>query len=188
AGHPLVPAGRRDLRDRRGHRAGGRLDGHRGGPPAVDRLRDPAHPRRRQHRTGAAVRLLRGARGVHGADRAHGVRVPAPGPRARRAGRPAGGDGRMSRPEVVLALMWAGLTAYTLFGGADFGAGAWDLLAGGARAGAARRRLVEHSIGPVWEANHVWLIFVLVVLWTGFPPAFAAIASTLYLPLTLAAF
>src|SRR5206468_12830379 len=53
--------------------------------------------------------------------------------------------------------------------------------------GAHRRRLIEHAIGPVWEANHVWLIFVLVVLWTGFPTAFAAIASTLYLPLTLAA-
>jgi cytochrome d ubiquinol oxidase subunit II len=49
------------------------------------------------------------------------------------------------------------------------------------------RRLIEHSIGPVWEANHVWLIFVIVVLWTGFPPVFAAVMSTLYIPLTLAA-
>ena len=47
--------------------------------------------------------------------------------------------------------------------------------------------MIEHAIGPVWEANHVWLIFVLVVLWTGFPPGFAAVASTLYVPLTLAA-
>jgi cytochrome d ubiquinol oxidase subunit II len=93
----------------------------------------------------------------------------------------------MTLPEVVLALMWVGVTAYALFGGADFGAGVWDLVAGGARAGTARRRLIEHSLGPVWEANHVWLIFVLVVLWTAFPAAFAAIASTLYLPLTLAA-
>ncbi len=90
--------------------------------------------------------------------------------------------------DVVLVLMWLGLTAYTLFAGADFGAGVWDLLAGRAGPGAPRRRLIEHAIGPVWEANHVWLIFVLVVLWTGFPPAFAAIASTLYLPLTAAAF
>ncbi|HKR50636.1 MAG TPA: cytochrome d ubiquinol oxidase subunit II [Pseudonocardiaceae bacterium] len=89
--------------------------------------------------------------------------------------------------EAVLAIMWVGLTAYALFGGADFGAGFWDLLAGGTERGRSPRRLVERSIGPVWEANHVWLIFVLVVLWTSFPPAFAAIASTLYIPLTLAA-
>jgi cytochrome d ubiquinol oxidase subunit II len=89
--------------------------------------------------------------------------------------------------EAVLAIMWVGLTAYALFGGADFGAGFWDLLAGGTERGRLPRRLIENSIGPVWEANHVWLIFVLVVLWTSFPPAFAAIASTLYIPLTLAA-
>src|SRR3954451_11960194 len=94
----------------------------------------------------------------------------------------------MTLAVAVLALMWVGLTAYALFGGADFGAGFWDLFAGGADRGAPQRRLIEHSIGPVWEANHVWLIFVLVVLWTAFPPAFAAIASTLYIPLTLAAF
>src|SRR5689334_18635449 len=93
----------------------------------------------------------------------------------------------MSLAEIVLSLMWVGLTAYTLFGGADFGAGGWDLLAGGSVTGAGRRQLIEHSLSPVWEANHVWLIFVLVVLWTGFPAAFAAIASTLYLPLTAAA-
>jgi cytochrome bd ubiquinol oxidase subunit II len=94
----------------------------------------------------------------------------------------------MTVADVVLAAMWIGLTAYVLFGGADFGAGLWDLLAGGAERGDPQRRLIEHSIGPVWEANHVWLIFVLVVLWTAFPPAFAAVASTLYIPLTLAAF
>lgn len=93
----------------------------------------------------------------------------------------------MTAAEGVLIIMWVGLTAYALFGGADFGAGFWDLLAGGTERGRAPRRLIEHSIGPVWEANHVWLILVLVVLWTSFPPAFAAIASTLYIPLTLAA-
>lgn len=71
-----------------------------------------------------------------------------------------------------------------MLAGADFGAGSWDLVAGSASRGARQRDLIEHSIGPVWEANHVWLVFVLVVLWTGFPPAFAAIASTLYIPLT----
>jgi cytochrome d ubiquinol oxidase subunit II len=93
----------------------------------------------------------------------------------------------MTLADAVLAVMFAGLTAYALFAGADFGAGIWDLLAGGTRRGRQQRDLIEHSLAPVWEANHVWLIFVLVVLWTGFPPAFAAIASTLYIPLTLAA-
>lgn len=93
----------------------------------------------------------------------------------------------MTLPEVVLSFMWVGLTIYAVFGGADFGAGFWDLVAGGARRGATQRRLIEHSIGPVWEANHVWLIFVLVVLWSGFPRAFAAIMATLYIPLTAAA-
>ncbi|MFF0105285.1 cytochrome d ubiquinol oxidase subunit II [Streptomyces hirsutus] len=89
--------------------------------------------------------------------------------------------------DTALAVMWIGLTCYALFGGADFGAGVWDLLAGGARRGASQRRLIEHSIGPIWEANHVWLIFVVVLLWSGFSPVFAAVMSTLYLPLTLAA-
>src|SRR3954468_13841547 len=93
----------------------------------------------------------------------------------------------MKIADAVLAAMFVGLTAYVLFAGADSGAGVWDLLAGGTRRGRGQRELIEHSLAPVWEANHVWLIFVLVVLWTGFPPAFAAIASTLYIPLTLAA-
>ena len=94
----------------------------------------------------------------------------------------------MTLAEVVLGVMFVGLIAYGLFGGADFGAGVWDLLAGGTRRGARQRDLIEHSIAPVWEANHVWLIFVLVVLWTAFPSAFAAVVTTLYIPLTLAAF
>ncbi|MFD4953382.1 cytochrome d ubiquinol oxidase subunit II [Streptomyces sp. NPDC058451] len=89
--------------------------------------------------------------------------------------------------DAALAVMWLGLTCYALFGGADFGAGVWDLLAGGAERGRARRALIEHSIGPVWEANHVWLIFVVVLLWSAFSPVFAAVMSTLYIPLTLAA-
>jgi cytochrome d ubiquinol oxidase subunit II len=88
---------------------------------------------------------------------------------------------------TILAVMWTAVSAYALLGGADFGAGIWDLLAGRRTAGAPRRALIEHSIGPVWEANHVWLIFVLVLMWTAFPPAFAAISSTLYVPLTLVA-
>ncbi|MFF0860286.1 cytochrome d ubiquinol oxidase subunit II [Nonomuraea sp. NPDC003560] len=93
----------------------------------------------------------------------------------------------MPLPQIMLAVLWIGLTAYVLFGGADFGGGVWDLLAGGAERGRRRRDLVEHSIGPVWEANHVWLIFVIVLAWTGVPSVFASVASTLYIPLTLVA-
>ena len=93
----------------------------------------------------------------------------------------------MTLAEVVLAFAWVGVTLYALLAGADFGGGVWDLFAGGPLRGARARALIEHSMGPVWEANHVWLIFVLVVLWTGFPKAFAAIASTLFVPLTVVA-
>ncbi|MQA97046.1 MAG: cytochrome d ubiquinol oxidase subunit II [Streptosporangiales bacterium] len=93
----------------------------------------------------------------------------------------------MSLAEIMLAALWLGLSAYVLFGGADFGGGVWDLLAGGTHRGRDQRDLVMHSIGPIWEANHVWLIFVIVLMWTGIPSVFAAITSTLYIPLTLAA-
>ena len=93
----------------------------------------------------------------------------------------------MTLANVVAGAMFAGVTLYALFAGADFGAGLWDLVAGDAAHGAPTRELIEESIGPVWEANHVWLIFVLVTLWTGFPSAFAPIMSTLYVPLTFAA-
>jgi cytochrome d ubiquinol oxidase subunit II len=89
--------------------------------------------------------------------------------------------------DAVVAVMWLGLTMYAVFGGADFGGGFWDLIAGGPERGAGQRRLIEKVIGPVWEANHVWLIFVLVVLWTGFPEAFAEIMAILFIPLTIAA-
>jgi cytochrome d ubiquinol oxidase subunit II len=89
--------------------------------------------------------------------------------------------------DALLGVLWVGLTLYALLGGADFGAGLWDLLAGGAERGRQQRDLVEHSIGPVWEANHVWLIFVITLFWTAFPSAFAPFAATLYIPLTLAA-
>jgi cytochrome d ubiquinol oxidase subunit II len=89
--------------------------------------------------------------------------------------------------DVVAVILMIGITAYALFGGADFGAGFWDLTAGGAARGRAPRSVITHSIGPVWEANHVWLIFCLVVLWTAFSEAFASITLTLFVPLSLAA-
>jgi cytochrome bd ubiquinol oxidase subunit II len=87
---------------------------------------------------------------------------------------------------AVAAAMFVGVIAYALFGGADFGSGFYDLTAGSGRRAGELRMLVDHSIGPVWEANHVWLIYVLVIWWTGFPTAFAAATTTLFIPLMLA--
>ncbi|MDQ0989049.1 cytochrome d ubiquinol oxidase subunit II [Streptomyces sp. V3I7] len=89
-------------------------------------------------------------------------------------------------PETVAVFLFIGVVAYALLGGADFGAGFWDLVAGGARRGRAPRHLIDASLAPVWEANHTWLIYILVVLWSGFPTAFTAITTTLYLPLIFA--
>ena len=89
--------------------------------------------------------------------------------------------------EICLALIVLGMTAYAVLGGADFGAGFWDLTAGGAERGGPVRGLVQRSMSPVWEANHVWLIFVLVITWTSFPVAFGAIFETVSVPLFLAA-
>ena len=86
---------------------------------------------------------------------------------------------------AVAAILFVVLAAYALFGGADFGGGIWDLLAGGPERGEAPRELIDESITPVWEANHVWLVFILVLLWTAFPPAFAAIMTALFVPLSL---
>src|ERR1700752_2504224 len=86
---------------------------------------------------------------------------------------------------AVAAILIIVIAAYALFGGADFGGGMWDLLAGGPGRGAAARGLIDEAITPVWEANHVWLVFILVLLWTAFPPAFAAIMTALFVPLSL---
>lgn len=88
--------------------------------------------------------------------------------------------------DLALAVLGLGLVAYAVLGGADFGAGIWDLTAGGARRGARLRGLIKRSMGPVWEANHVWLIFILVIFWTAFPYAFGPVMETLYVPIFLA--
>jgi cytochrome d ubiquinol oxidase subunit II len=93
----------------------------------------------------------------------------------------------MSTADAVWWVLLIGVTAYAVLAGADFGAGFWSLVAGGGGRGRRARELVDWAIGPVWEANHVWLIFVLVVLWTAFSTAFEAIFSTLFIPLSLAA-
>jgi cytochrome d ubiquinol oxidase subunit II len=93
----------------------------------------------------------------------------------------------MSDATAVAVVLWIGATFYAVFGGADFGAGLWSLLAGRGDRARRPRELIDWAIGPVWEANHVWLIFVLVVAWTGFPSAFESVFSTLFIPLSLAA-
>ena len=92
-------------------------------------------------------------------------------------------------PDVSLAAALAAalacsLNAYVLFGGADFGGGVWDLLASGPRQ-ARQREIVSHAIGPIWEANHVWLILAIVLTFTCFPPVFARLGTVLHIPLTL---
>jgi cytochrome d ubiquinol oxidase subunit II len=92
-------------------------------------------------------------------------------------------------PEVTLAAVLAAILAlalntYVLFGGADFGGGVWDLLATGPRRGR-QREVISHAIGPIWEANHVWLIFAIVLTFTCFPPVFARVGTVLHIPLTL---
>jgi cytochrome bd ubiquinol oxidase subunit II len=88
--------------------------------------------------------------------------------------------------EVVGAILLAILTLYAILAGADFGGGLWDLLAGSDNRGRAPRQLIDETITPVWEANHVWLIFALVVFWSAFPRAFAAVMTVAALPLWLA--
>ncbi len=91
----------------------------------------------------------------------------------------------MTVADVLLIILWLALFIYTIFGGADFGAGMLELFAVG-ESGARQGALIDESIGPVWESNHVWLIFLLVVFFTAFPPAFAAINVVLFIPLLLA--
>jgi cytochrome d ubiquinol oxidase subunit II len=90
---------------------------------------------------------------------------------------------------ITLAILIAGivmvsLNAYVLLAGADFGGGVWDFFARGGRR-QAQRDLISHALAPIWEANHVWLILVIVLLFTCFPAAFSTIAIMLHIPLTL---
>jgi len=91
----------------------------------------------------------------------------------------------VSLEATILAIVWLGLTLYVLLGGADFGGGVWDFFASGERA-QRQRDLISAAIGPVWEANHVWLIFVLTGLLSAFPVVFADLSVALYLPFSLA--
>ena len=107
-------------------------------------------------------------------------------PAARAAAGRGAGAGRAVIAATVGAILLATVTLYAILGGADFGGGLWDLLAGGDRRGRAPRTLIDESITPVWEANHVWLVFALVIFWTAFPDAFAAVMTVAALPIWLA--
>ncbi|WP_405962713.1 cytochrome d ubiquinol oxidase subunit II [Streptomyces sp. NBC_00723] len=89
--------------------------------------------------------------------------------------------------DAVAWVLLAAVTAYACAGGTDYGAGFWDLLAGGTRRGKRPRWLIDHAMEPVWETNNVWLIFVLVIMWTGFPVLFQTVFTAMWLPLALAA-
>ncbi|HEY7681881.1 MAG TPA: cytochrome d ubiquinol oxidase subunit II [Gemmatimonadales bacterium] len=90
----------------------------------------------------------------------------------------------LSTADILAGAVVVALNAYVLLGGADFGGGVWDLLASGPRR-ERQRELIAHAIGPVWEANHVWLILAIVLLFTCFPAAFSQLAVALHIPLTL---
>lgn len=89
--------------------------------------------------------------------------------------------------DVVAWVLLATVAAYACAGGTDYGAGFWDLLAGGAERGKRPRWLIDHAMEPVWETNNVWLIFVLVIMWTGFPVLFQTVFTAMWFPLALAA-
>ncbi|MFR9797147.1 cytochrome d ubiquinol oxidase subunit II [Streptomyces sp. MS06] len=88
---------------------------------------------------------------------------------------------------AVAVVLLLAVAAYACGGGTDYGAGFWDLTAGGAERGQRPRQLIDHAMAPVWEVNNVWLVFVLVVMWTGFPVFFQRVFVTMWLPVALAA-
>jgi cytochrome d ubiquinol oxidase subunit II len=92
----------------------------------------------------------------------------------------------MGLAELPLAIVLVGLALYVILGGADFGAAFWELLGGRGETGSRVREHAHESMAPVWEANHVWLIFVLTVTWTAYPVALGSLASTLGVALFLA--
>jgi cytochrome d ubiquinol oxidase subunit II len=89
----------------------------------------------------------------------------------------------MPAEALVACVAVVAIALYAIFGGADFGGGVWDVLASGPRR-TQQQEIIGHAIGPVWETNHVWLIFMIVLLFTCFPPAFASLSIGLYTPLT----
>src|SRR5207249_3763555 len=176
-------------------RGRGGLDGHRAGPAAMGDLRSAQDRRRSDPDAGAdgPVPHLHAALLLSGRDRRLAL-VPAHHPQSRGsgmagvlyAGRRDAGCGRrvVTLADLLAGVIFVALNAYAVLGGADFGGGVWDLLALGPRK-ARQRELIAEAIGPVWEANHVWLILAIVLLFTCFPPAFGQLGTRLHIPLSL---
>jgi cytochrome d ubiquinol oxidase subunit II len=89
--------------------------------------------------------------------------------------------------DLIAVVLLLAVAAYACAGGTDYGAGFWDMTAGGAERGKRPRWLIDHAMAPVWEVNNVWLIFIFVIMWTGFPVLFQTVFSAMWLPLALAA-
>src|SRR5438874_1269444 len=170
-----------------GRRADLRMGDDRGRPSTLGRLSGDAHLRRRHRRRRHSSRL-RDARACLPRPRTRG-RLDPPPARPRSAERSTHGQGGVSVHLYELPLLFAliGLAFYTVLAGADFGAGWWQLTAGNGPDADSIRDHAHQAMGPVWEANHVWLIFVLTVVWTAYPKAFGSIASTLCVALLIAA-
>src|SRR6266566_1659688 len=159
------------------HRGRGRLDGDGAGPAAVGDLRR-AQDRGRRHADAGPDRALPH---VHAA-------LLFPGCDRRVAPVPAypaeSGEPGVTLADLLAGVIFAALNAYAVLAGADFGGGVWALLARGPQK-ERQRDLIAHAIGPVWEANHVWLILAIVLVFTGFPRAFASLSTFLHVPLLL---
>src|SRR5712671_7720440 len=144
----------------------------------MDRLRGHAYVGGRDQRSCARSDFCDLHRDLRGTgDRHEPAAADAGGPHARRC--------VMSTAEVIAGILWLALTAYAVLAGADFGGGVWDLFASGPRAHEQRNAVAE-AMGPVWEANHVWLIFLITGLFTAFPVTFGVLGLALFLPFTIA--
>src|SRR5206468_11118218 len=174
---PPADAGTRPHHAHGVHRDRSGLGRDGSGSPALGDLRGPEDRGRRHADAGAhrAVSHVHPAVLLSGCDRELAL-VPSDHPQSP--------GHRMSLAELVAGIIVVALNAYALLGGADFGGGVWALLASGARR-EHRRHLIAEAIGPVWEANHVWLILAIVLLFTCFPPAFARLGTLLHIPLSL---
>src|SRR5206468_10054029 len=174
---PPADAGTRPRHAHGVHRDRSGLGRDGSGSPALGDLRGPEDRGRRHADAGAhrAVSHVHPAVLLSGCDRELAL-VPSDHPQSQ--------GHRMSLAELVAGIIVVALNAYALLGGADFGGGVWDLLARGPRR-ERQRHLIAEAIGPVWEANHVWLILAIVLLFTCFPRAFATMAVGLHVPLTL---
>src|SRR5688572_13891196 len=182
-GPPWIPAGSDDRRSARLGRGGGGLDRDRGRATAVDHSRRDAN-RRRGDSDAESGRVaadhvpgLFAAR-LGGGNPTHSLRC--------------GTRGALMSPaaasvwcELLWALIGTGLVVYSVTGGADLGAGFWSLCASGSRKHE-QRAAVEKAIAPIWEANHVWLIFVIVLMFSGFSRAFSVLGIALHIPIGFA--